>query len=328
MHVKFLSHMLAACFLVPTIGVMPIYASDASVNDKDIAVKEDKKEKAQNRVPGPMISPEAWPGGQSIPKGVFAVINHVTMSHGKAYKGNSRHTNYDPAGNKVGPKSNELFVDVVKLRYGFGDGWDLRTSTPYINNEVTMHSSQTGSVWKGGVGDTTVILRKQLNERTDSFPFCFAVDLGLVTPTGQTGNKDKYLATNALGVVGGGGASWIDYNQRVDIDMQYKYFTEGKHNITPDSVFLSHLHYAYALSRYFDLGTETWIRVESSSKVDGHTQNDSFTELYAGPKMQIKIQEWQNLHIGAAILFPVYRHYESTKLSTDTRYEFRVSISF
>lgn len=284
--------------------------------------KQSEAEKPKNLVPGPMISPQAYPGGTSIPKGTFAIIDHVTLSHGKDYNGTSRRT-----GARSGPKSNDLFVNVVKFRYGIADGLDIRTSTPFLNNEVKMHGDG-GKDWKGGIADTTVILRYQLKPRTDDSPYCFAVDLGVILPTGHTGDKSKYLATNAFGMSLGGGASWIDNNQRLDFDGAYTAYTEGKHDIKPGNYWLFHGHYAYALSRYFDVGAETWFRVEEASEVNGSSQKDSYTEWYAGPKVQLKVPEWQNLTLGAAVLFPVYRYYESTKLSTDARFEFRASVSF
>ncbi len=285
--------------------------------------------KPKNRVPGPAITPAAWPGGTVVPKGSFSIVNHVTYSEGEPYKGSSPYTARNPkTGAKVGPRSNELTVNLFKLRYGITDRLDIRSSTPFVDNNISRHPATGGGTWKGGVGDTTLMLRYQVMPRTDAIPFAIALDAGVILPTGHTGDPNKYTATNAFGVVVGGGASWINFNQRVDVDARYVMYGEGRHDIQPGNYFLSHAHYAYALNRHFDLGAETSLRIEEERDVKGVGQKDSYTEWYAGPKMQVKIPEWSNLMIGAAVLFPVYRYYESSRLSTDTRFEFRTGISF
>jgi hypothetical protein len=55
---------------------------------------------------------------------------------------------------------------------------------------------------------------------------------------------------------------------------------------------------------------------------------DAFAEAYIGPKMQIKVPEMAYMMLGAAVLFPAYRDYDSMRLSTDTRYEFSVLVAF
>lgn len=60
--------------------------------------------RAPNRVPGPMVLPQAWPGGDSFPTGFFAIMNHVSIAPLKPYKRSSRHTVRTPYGNKVGPR--------------------------------------------------------------------------------------------------------------------------------------------------------------------------------------------------------------------------------
>ena len=315
---------LAVCCM----AAMPL-AQAAAQGASQGAAQGEGAPKPKNRVPGPAITPAAWPGGTSMPKGAFAIVNHVTYSEGEPYLGNSPYTARHPkTGAKVGPRSNELTVNLFKLRYGITDRLDIRTSTPFVDNNISRHPATGGGTWKGGVGDTTMMLRYQIMPRTDEIPFCVALDAGVILPTGHTGDPNKYTATNAFGVVVGGGASWINFNQRLDVDGRYAMYGEGRHGIQPGNYFLAHAHYAYALSRYFDLGAETSLRIEEERDVNGVGQKDSFTEWYAGPKMQIKIPEWSNLMIGAAVLFPVYRHYESSRLSTDARFEFRTGISF
>ncbi len=286
--------------------------------------------KPENRIPGPMVLPQAWPGGETLPAHLAAIMNHVSLASYKPYKHSSPHTmriSDGPAkGTKVGPKSANQFVNVFKTRYGITDYLEIRTATPYISLNIKNHSANHN--WKGGLGDTTMMLRYGIKKRTEGSPFSVAVDLGTTLPTGDTGNKDKDLATNAFSLIMGGGISWIDHNQRVDFDGRYAAYTEGAHNIKPGDFALFHGHYAYAVSNNFDVGIEGYYRNEQASKVDNKSQSNAFSEAYLGPKIQIKVPEMAYLMVGAAVLFPVYRNYNSLKLSTDTRYEFSALIAF
>lgn len=302
---------LSHCFLLGLALCCSVLAAEAA-----------EAEKPKKLIPGPAITPTAWPGGTSIPTGKLSVVDHVSFSHGEMRQGTGSYSS------SKGPESNDLTTNIFKLRYGIAwNRLDIRTSTPFVNNDIARHSPQAGT-WKGGWGDTTVMMRYQVLPMSKELPVCVAVDAGVILPTGTVGDKNKYTATNAFGMVFGGGASWIDYDQRVDVDARYVVYEEGAHDIRPADYFLSHIHYAYALSPYFDLGAEGWIKVAEESEVAGKAQKDSFTEAYAGPKIQFKIPEWNNLMIGAAALFPAYRYYEKAQLSPDVRYETRIGLMF
>ncbi len=286
-------------------------------------------EAEENRVPGPMVLPQAWPGGETFPAGLVALMNHVSLAHYKPYRHSSPHTMRvnTPAGSRtVGPGSAEQFVDVFKIRHGITDRFEIRTATPFIDLDIKNHNAP--GDWKGGVGDTTLMVRYGLKKRNPDSPFSIALDAGLTLPTGEVGDKDKYLASNAFSLILGGGISWVAYNQRVDFDGRHAVYAEGAHDITPGDFTLFHGHYAYALSRNFDVGVEAYWRIEQESEVNGVGQNDAFSEAYIGPKIQIKIPELSCLMIGAAALFPVHRDYESMRLSTDTRWEFSMLVAF
>lgn len=285
--------------------------------------------KPENLVPGPMVLPQAWPGGETFPQGLTALMNHVSLAHYRPYKDSSPYTMRvkTPAGDmKAGPRSADQFVNVFKIRYGITDRWEVRTATPFINLDLTNHNTDGG--WKGGMGDTTLMLRYGVKKRTEDSPFSLALDLGTTLPTGQVGDKDKYLATNAFSVIMGGGFSWVDANQRVDFDGRYAAYTEGAHGIRPGDFALFHGHYALALFRNVDLGAEAYCRIEQQSYVHGKGQGDGFSEAYAGPKLQIKVPAAAYLMVGAAVLFPVYRDYDAMRLSTDTRWELSVLVAF
>lgn len=312
---------LALLLLVAGIHTQPVAAAEAP--------EATDAEKPKNLVPGPMIMPAAWTGATLLPTGRFSIVDHISYYEGKPYKGSSRHTNRNAAGAKAGAKGNEMFTNTFKLRYGLAwNRLDIRTATPFVNNDISRHSPKKGT-WKGGLGDTTVTLRYLVKARTDDSPFAFAVDLGTILPTGHTGDKNKYTATNAWAVLSGAGFSWIDKNQRVDLDGRYVVYAEGRHDIRPGNYALFHAHYAYALNKRFDVGLESSLRIEEARKVNGKSQKDSYTEWMAGPKVQLKFPEYQNLMIGAAVVFPLYRHYDSSRLAPDkVRLDFRVGIAF
>ena len=283
-------------------------------------------EREPNRVPGPMVLPQAWPGGETFPAGLVALMNHVSLSQSRLYKGSSRYDYKTPRGDKVGPKRNDQFVDVFKIRYGITDRLEARTATPYISANIKNHT-ESGD-WKGGLGDTTLMLRYGIKKRSEDSPFSVAADIGVTLPTGEVGDQDKYLATNAFSLIMGGGFSWVDNNQRVDLDGRYAAYAEGAHGIKPGDFTLFHAHYAYALTRNFDIGAEAYYRFDQQTEVRGKGQHDAFSEAYIGPKVQVKVPEWAYMMVGAAVLFPVYRDSDSPRFSADTRYEFTLLFAF
>ena len=304
----------------------PAAASDPAAAPVPGAARPPERKKDANRIPGPMVLPQAWPGGEAFPAGFTALMNHCSFSEARLYKGSSRYDYKTPAGMKVGPRRIEQFVNVFKIRYGITDRLEVRTATPYINAEIK--NRRAGGDWRGGLGDTTLMLRYGLKKRTEGSPFSLAADLGVTLPTGHVGDKDKYLATNAFSVIMGGGFSWVDANQRVDLDGRYAAYAEGAHGIKPGDFTLFHAHYAYALSGNFDAGLEGYFRRDWATEVNGKNQHDAFSEAYIGPKIQVKVPELAYMMMGAAVLFPLYRESDAPRFSTDARYEFSILFAF
>lgn len=60
----------------------------------------------------------------------------------------------------------------------------------------------------------------------------------------------------------------------------------------------------------------------------GKGQHDAWQEAYIGPKMQVRLSEAPYMSVGAAVLFPAYRHSDAPRFSTDTRYEFTILFAF
>ena len=75
----------------------------------------DATPKSEKRIPGSMVLPQAWPGGETIPARLFAVMNHFSLAEYKPYRGSSPYTMRVPAdpakGMKVGPKDADQFVN-------------------------------------------------------------------------------------------------------------------------------------------------------------------------------------------------------------------------
>ena len=283
-------------------------------------------EKTPNRVPGPMVLSTASPGGDTFPAGLFSVKNHFVAASAKLYKGSSRYDYKTPRGEKVGPRRNDTFANVFKIRYGITDRLEVNTATPFIHADIKNHSAD--GDWMGGLGDTTLMFRYGAKKRSEDSPFAVSADFSVILPTGEVGDQEKYLATNAFGAGAGGGVSWVDKNQRVDVAGHYIVYAEGAHGIKPGDFALFHAQYAWAVTRNFDIGAEAYYRYEQQSEVHGKGRHDAFTEAYLGPKIHIKIPEWSYMMVGAAVLFPVYRHYDSPSLSPDTRYEMSILFAF
>lgn len=279
-----------------------------------------------NRVPGPMVLPTAKPGGDTFPAGLFSIKNHFTSASAKLYKGSSRYDYTTPSGAKAGPKRSDMFVNVFKIRYGITDRLEVNTATPFINTDIKNHNAD-GS-WMGGLGDTTILFRYGVKKRSKDSPFAVSLDFGFNVPTGQVGDKEKYLATNAFAANVGGGFSWVDNNQRLDLDGGYTVYTEGAHGIKPGDYALFHAQYSWAVTRNLDIGVEAYYRIDQQGEVHGKGQHDSFSEAYVGPKIMAKVPEFSNLMVGAGVFFPVYRHYDAPELSPDVRYDFTILFAF
>ncbi len=281
----------------------------------------------KNRVPGPSVTDMAWPGGTLLSPGKWFFANQLGYGHGSMRKGGHSQTNHNSKGQAVGPDGNNRITDSLKIRYGINDNWDIRMTVPYINNDIDHHSPEHDS-WAGGVNDMNVVLRRKVVGLAPGQPFAVSFDVGASLPTGEVGENN--VGTGAWGVLIGGGASWIADNQRVDLDARYGGYTEGAHDTTPANYFQSDFNYAYAATDWIDLGAETNVRVSGASKEDGEGQDDGYTEWYGGPKVEFHIPDWDNMSIGTAVLFPIYRQYDNPggQLSDDVRIESMVSVIF
>lgn len=161
-------------------------------------------DEAKQPVPrvGQVVIESMGPASGTIPKGKLAtIVNYIHADKHTWYKKGSRHTAKYPFNKGTQRNLHDRFV--LKMRYGLGDGYDVRFATPIVMNNFRAHSTLTpnsvGS--KNGIGDTTFVLHKQFLSQREGSPVDVAWDLGVWTPTGST--SDDVRGHRRLGRDGG-----------------------------------------------------------------------------------------------------------------------------
>lgn len=143
-------------------------------------------DEAKQPVPrvGQVVIESMGPASGTIPKGKLAtIVNYIHADKHTWYKNGSRHTAKYPFNKGTQRNLHDRFV--LKMRYGLGDGYDVRFTTPIVMNNFRAHSTLTpNSVSsKNGIGDTTFVLHKQFLSQREGSPVDMAWDLGVWTPT-------------------------------------------------------------------------------------------------------------------------------------------------
>lgn len=161
-------------------------------------------DEAKQPVPrvGQVVIESMGPASGTIPKGKLAtIVNYIHADKHTWYKKGSRHTAKYPFNKGTQRNLHDRFV--LKMRYGLGDGYDVRFATPIVMNNFRAHSTLTpNSVSsKSGIGDTTFVLHKQFLSQREGSPVDVAWDLGVWTPTGST--SDDGVGTGAWGAMAG-----------------------------------------------------------------------------------------------------------------------------
>ena len=161
-------------------------------------------DEAKQPVPrvGQVVIESMGPASGTIPKGKLAtIVNYIHADKHTWYKNGSRHTAKYPFNKGTQRNLHDRFV--LKMRYGLGDGYDVRFATPIVMNNFRAHSTLTpNSVSsKNGIGDTTFVLHKQFLSQREGSPVDMAWDLGVWTPTG--GTSDDGVGTGAWGAMAG-----------------------------------------------------------------------------------------------------------------------------
>ena len=117
-------------------------------------------DEAKQPVPrvGQVVIESMGPASGTIPKGKLAtIVNYIHADKHTWYKNGSRHTAKYPFNKGTQRNLHDRFV--LKMRYGLGDGYDVRFATPIVMNNFRAHSTLTpNSVSsKNGIGDTTFV---------------------------------------------------------------------------------------------------------------------------------------------------------------------------
>lgn len=285
--------MLCALFLALT--AVPAFAADEAAK--------------QSPVPRPWtpLTANFGPGGTGLPVGLFTVTDNILGSDGAGTRKYGKLVN--------STVDTERFLNVIKLRYGIADGLDIRTATPVYNIHIDQHKTSDRTNY--GVGDSTVQLRKVLLNQDKGDPLFLAFDLGVILPTASVGpHSVNPIGNAAWGGVVGLGASYFLGSSRFDAEVNYAGFTEGAKDYEKGGRIRANIGYAYALSHQWDIGVEGAYEANAQSRLKDVKQRDMSSEFYAGPKVVYKYKPW-DLHVGADVLLPVYRWYQSNKSGSD-----------
>lgn len=259
------------------------------------------------------------PAGNAFPEGLFStVLNYSYADKDNWYDGGSNHS-------ALGGNSNVQNMLTLKLRYGLGNGWDIRTTTPFVSNDFETRDNT------GGVGDSIIVLRRQWFSQDEGYPVSFASGLGLQVPTGSTDSNG--IGTGAWGLMPEMGVSYRFDNKRQLVEGNMNYIWRGKNqdsdvDIDASDAFRFQARYVYALDHNWDLGVESQFEHVFESEVDGVGQENSYTTWLAGPSVTYKIPAWK-MSLGASVQMALYQDYEARgALGEDYRFEMKLVKNF
>ncbi len=280
-----------------------------------IALPFGQAEAAQNAsapVPSGAVGVNHGPGGMGFPVGKFCAVAQYRYADKDQWRLNTS----EESGPDKEVASHTL---VFKTRYGIAKGWDVRTATPFVMN--TIETGGQNDAWSGGLGDTTVFLRHQFASQKDGAPLNLALDLGALVPTGEVGENN--IGTGSWGGLVGAGATWMIGSHRLEADLSYLVYAEGRKDVTKGDRLRVNGHYAYALNSRLDLGLEAYYEWTQADEADGVNLENDVKTLFAGPKFNLKFPEY-GVTFGGVFLGAAYREYEKLGLAEDWRAEFKL----
>lgn len=265
-------------------------------------------------MPGPAVISAITPAGGLFPEGTFAAfINYSHADKDTWYRSGSSYSAHYPFGS--GTQENNQDVAVLKLRYGLGNGWDIRTATPFVHNDFDNGSTLSPAPKKTGIADTMLVLRRQWMNENEGYPFNLGAGIGIQIPTGST-DIDR-VGTGAWGIWAEAGITKTFGEGRhiFDADIGYlyrfhggssKYGTSGKQS----DLLRTNARYAFAINSWIDIGVEAQYEKIFSSKTSGHSNHNSSDVVMAGPAINLKIPTWKTV-IGFTAQFPLYADFEA-----------------
>lgn len=260
---------------------------------------------ANSPQPGPSVLNAATPAGSAFPKGVIGtVINYVHANKDRVWENGSSY--------RAKNKSTFNLV-ALKPRYGLGNGWDIRASIPIIANDFSKAPS------RNGVGDSVVVLRKQIVSQENSFPVSIALGGGIMIPTGSTSYNG--LGAGAWGLYGEMGITYAfdAGRQLIEGAIGYIYMGDGKaesptgikiDDIDQNDIIRVQARYAIAINKNWDFGIEAQYEHVLESSVSGRGRDDTATTLFAGPSIRYKMPQWK-ASIGLSPQFAIYNDFEA-----------------
>lgn len=283
------------------------------------ASAEEATPPAHGPTPGATVTNPFGPAGGVFPEGAFGVvINYGFADKDSWYDGGSSHS-------AANGNSNVQNMATLKLRYGLGNGWDIRTMTPFIYNDFENGND------KNGIGDSLLVLRRQWFSQEEGYPVSFGAGLALQIPTGSTATNGN--GTGAWGLMPEMGVTYKFDNNRqlVEANMNYIWRGENQNNdedIDVSDAFRFQARYVYALDHNWDLGVETLYEHIFEKEVDNVGQKDSSTTWFAGPAVTYKIPAWK-MSIGASLQMSLYQDYEARgALGEECRFEMKFVKTF
>ncbi|SFK53703.1 Uncharacterized conserved protein [Desulfomicrobium apsheronum] len=271
-------------------------------------------EGASISTPAGAVGVNHGPGGMGFPVGKFAaVLNYRYCVKDQWYK--------DSSGEDGADVKQIVHTPVLKTRFSFAKGWDVRTATPFLDMTVDREDIGLDDKWVGGLGDTTAILRYQILSQKTGAPLNLAADLGVVIPTGEIGDNNP--GNGAWGALFGFGATYMSGSHRIEGDTSYTVYSEGTAEKTKGDRLRINAHYAYALNSLLDLGVEAYYEWTQEDEQYGVDLVNDAKSLYVGPKFNLKFPEY-GITFGGNILMAAYRDYETATLTDDWRTEFKL----
>lgn len=229
--------------------------------------------------PGGAVSAPFGPGGLGFPVGKLATVLNYRYIEADSFR--------DKNGKVAGPFKMTKNVGIAKFRYGLAPGLDIRTATPLYDIELDFNDPARSDDHKGWLGDTTVILHKVIMNQDRNAPFSLALDAGLVLPTADGGSDNiDFIGNRAWGAGIGAGLTYFLDSHRLDQEISYYTFSEGKHDYRKPDRFRVNTAYAYAFNGFFEAGAESLFEWNDESEKRDTRQDDAKHEWYVGPRVR------------------------------------------
>lgn len=218
-------------------------------------------------------------------------------------------------------KNNQEGIDVFKevfipkIRVGIGGGWDVRWQTPFLFNTIYKAPS---NISVRGPTDSNLLFHKQFVPQTQGYFIGIGLDLIASIPTDASVNTGN----GAFGAGVGIGASWRYQSMGVDFDLAMIGYAQGRLYQESPWYYLK-ARYAYALSKYFDIGLETnW---DFRDNYNASNLKQGYHTLYIGPMIGVKIPQLNNSSLGLVGYYAAYEKYNISGMMSHAKSEiFRI----